>query len=173
MGRAGAGAGARAGRGARRAGTGLALLGAEGPNRPPARGPLRADPNGDRTMDTQTETTQTPLSANDQAHADATRRRARRVEAATIELKRRYPNVVAIETTGANGPTRVTIECDDPQTRVGATETMCEGTRGIAVQDLFQVHRCEACQGYVVRRARRAKAEARDKALRAAAKAAK
>jgi hypothetical protein len=86
-----------------------------------------------------TTTTPTTLDANAQAHADALARRARRVEAATIDLRRRYPSIVEIT----------------------------------AVQDLFQVHRCEACQSYVVRRARRAKAQARDKALRAAARAAK
>jgi hypothetical protein len=45
--------------------------------------------------------------------------------------------------------------------------SVCQGTREIAVQDLFQVHRCAACQDRVVKLARRAKAKARIKSLKA------
>lgn len=109
------------------------------------------------------------VDANAEAHAAAVVRRARRAEAAEIDLKRRYPHLVRVAQRGPNGPTRVVIECDDPQVRLGVA--VCEGEREIAVQDLFQVHRCGACQDRVVRKARRARTAARDKALRAAARA--
>lgn len=113
--------------------------------------------------------TEPTLDANAEAHAAAVRRRQRRAEASEIDLKARYPHLVSVAQRGPNGPTRVVIECDDPQTRLNVS--VCEGSREIAVQDLFQVHRCAACQDRVVRKARRARTAARDKALRAAARA--
>lgn len=96
-------------------------------------------------------------------------------EQALARLKRenaaRFAHVVSIAAMGKTGPTRVVIECDDPQTKLGTP--VCTKTREIAVQDLFQVHRCAACQDRVVRRARREKAKARVKALKAMARAAK
>lgn len=124
-----------------------------------------------------TEATTTPTGADRAlAHnaAEAQRaveRRAERAVEREAALKERYSNILSVTAYGPNGPTRVEIACDDPQTRQGVA--ICEGTREIAVQDLFQVHRCEACQSYVVRKARRARQAERDKALRAAAKAAK
>ncbi len=49
------------------------------------------------------------------------------------------------EASDKNRPLRVLIKCTDPQTdREG--NKLCGGTREIAVQDLFQVHRCQPCQ---------------------------
>jgi hypothetical protein len=92
-------------------------------------------------------------------------RRAARAEARETELLERYPHIDEVVERGPSGPTRVVVRCDDPQTRAG--KVVCTGLREIAVQDLFQVHRCEACQTAVVRAGRRARQAARDKALRA------
>lgn len=51
-------------------------------------------------------------------------------------------------------PYRVVIECQDPQD-VDTDDDICEGEREIAVQDLFQVYRCEPCQKRAVNRRRR------------------
>jgi hypothetical protein len=103
------------------------------------------------------------------AQAEAAQaRRAERAVARERELTERYPSILSFAAYGPGGPTRVEIACDDPQVRQGTP--ICEGTREIAVQDLFQVHRCEACQAYVTRKTRRAKQAARDADLRALAR---
>lgn len=55
-------------------------------------------------------------------------------------------NVVKVtEVSGSGSPARVVIECADPQVN-GAGDSVCDGTREIAIQDLFQVKRCTTCQ---------------------------
>lgn len=89
----------------------------------------------------------------------------------------RYARVVRVtELTKDGSPKRVVIECADPQTKQaapGVDESVCEGTREIAVQDLFQVECCAACADRKVRKARRNRAKARDKAARATVRALK
>lgn len=91
-------------------------------------------------------------------------------------IRERYSIVEEILEVGKNGPTRVRIRCSDPQTKQEGTGedakqvSVCEGTREIAVQDLFQVRRCKACQDRVIRKNRRETQKAKNKALRAAAK---
>lgn len=78
----------------------------------------------------------------------------------------RYANVERIVAWGAKGqPVRVVVRCAEPQTRLGVS--VCEGTREIASQDLFQVRCCAACADRLVRRARRDRAKRREKTLRA------
>lgn len=54
-------------------------------------------------------------------------------------------NVVSVTEWGSTGPSRVIIECQDPQVTSDG-ESVCEGTREIATQDVFQVYRCAGCQ---------------------------
>jgi hypothetical protein len=85
------------------------------------------------------------------------------------ENPNRYAHVVAVtELTKDGDPKRVIIECSDPQTKqVGGQDvSVCEKTREIAVQDLFQVYRCAACADRAVRKARRNRAKAKTKALK-------
>lgn len=49
------------------------------------------------------------------------------------------------EVTNRGNPSRVLIECQDPQVNSDGI-SVCQKTREIAVQDLFQVYRCESCQ---------------------------
>lgn len=140
--------------------------------RPPA--PRRSGQTRMETETMQTEQTPNTGAARAEAHnaAEAARAAARRAERAEwneAALIERYPHIDEVVERGPNGPTRVVVRCDDPQTRAGAV--ICTGLREIAVQDLFQVHRCEACQTAVVRKARRTRAAERDKALRAELKA--
>lgn len=128
-----------------------------------------AEAIADAVADADAEAEELRANANEESHAAAIVRKARRAQANEIALKAKYPRLVSVVERGPSGPTRVTIECDDPQTRLGVP--VCVKTRTIAVQDLFQVHRCEPCQDRVVRRARRARTATRDKALRAAARA--
>lgn len=90
---------------------------------------------------------------------------------ANKETKERWAPVVRIVEMGKSGPTRVVIQCTDPQTVKG--ENICAGEREIAVQDLFQVRRCAPCQKRVTRAARRERQKAKDKELRKLAKARK
>lgn len=89
----------------------------------------------------------------------------------------RYANVIEVtELTKDGEPKRVVIKCSDPQTKHdagGQVVSVCETTREIAVQDLFQVQCCAACAERKVRIARRDRAKRKNKALRAAIKAAK
>lgn len=81
------------------------------------------------------------------------------------------------EATEKGRPARVTIECQDPQVD-GNGESVCVKTRNIAIQDLFQVERCESCQARTVqlyrnrlareRRARLRKLEAKEKTKKTA-----
>lgn len=109
---------------------------------------------------------------NAAAKAQAEARRKAKAETAEKELRAKYPHVKEIVARGPNGPTRVRIECTDPQTKQvdGKAVSVCEGTREIAVQDLFQVTRCASCQDRVVRKARRMRQAKKDKALRKAAR---
>ncbi len=50
-----------------------------------------------------------------------------------------------IEATPNGRPARVVINCADPQVN-GADESVCDGSREIAIQDLHQVRRCVPCQ---------------------------
>jgi len=50
-----------------------------------------------------------------------------------------------VETTSKGRPARVVVRCSDPQ-KVADGSSVCEKTREIAIQDLFQVVRCSACQ---------------------------
>lgn len=87
------------------------------------------------------------------------------------EMKQTGPNYWnrVIEPTDWNEDgeaTRVLIKCTDPQVD-GDGESVCTETREIAVQDLFQVYRCESCQDRAVqiyrnRRARERRRERRE-----------
>lgn len=82
-----------------------------------------------------------------------------------------WANVVQVVEAGETGnPVRVLIECADPQERKGVS--VCEGTREIAAQDVFQVTRCLPCQkrAFILKRGAKAKAK---RAAKQAAKAAK
>lgn len=83
----------------------------------------------------------------------------------------RYKNVLRVtEQTKDGAPKRVVVACTDKQFKQapdGTLVTECEGEREIATQDLFQVDSCAWCADRKVRKARRNRAKARDKALRA------
>ncbi len=81
-----------------------------------------------------------------------------------------WDNVTKVVEAGPDGkPVRVEIECQDPQeTRDG--ESVCEGKREIAAQDVFQVSRCAACQKRVNVLARNEAAKARREAANKATK---
>lgn len=92
--------------------------------------------------------------------AEAAERRAARAEQETADLLAQYPHIVRVTATGGRGqPTRVEIRCLEPMQRQGVS--VCEGTREIATQDLFQVRQCRACRARADRIAARAKAKAR------------
>lgn len=96
--------------------------------------------------------------------------------AVKADTQGRFKNVVRVtELTNAGEPKRVVIKCDDPQTKMVGTEavSVCVGEREIAIQDLFQVHRCEPCADRVVRRARRYRQKRKNKSLREMARAMK
>lgn len=78
-------------------------------------------------------------------------------------------HILAVTDLGPKGARRIAIACTDPQQVRG--ESICTGEREIAVQDAFQVRRCEACQARLVRKNRAAKRKAKAKAAKAAAKA--
>lgn len=63
--------------------------------------------------------------------------------------------------------TRVVIRCVDPQ-ETSDGESVCEEEREIAVQDLFQVMRCQACQDRAVQLYRNRRARERRKEKREA-----
>jgi hypothetical protein len=111
--------------------------------------PAKADPN-----------------AESKAKAEANRKA--KAERAEKELLAKYPHVVAVTQRGPNGPTRVRIRCTDPQTKQEDDKqvSVCEKEREIAVQDLFQVTRCVACQDRVLRKARRTRQSKKNKELR-------
>jgi hypothetical protein len=92
------------------------------------------------------------------------------LETARKENPIRYEHVTAVASLTKDGkPARVVILCADPQTKQGADGkaiSVCEGTREIAVQDLFQVRCCAACADRKVRKARRERTKARNKAAR-------
>jgi hypothetical protein len=101
--------------------------------------------------------------------------RLKNAEATPAHIRERFSIVEEILEVGKNGPTRVRIRCSDPQTKQDPSDatkqiSVCEGTREIAVQDLFQVRRCKACQDRVIRKNRRETQKTKNKALRAAAK---
>lgn len=75
--------------------------------------------------------------------------------------------VTEISTRGT--PARVVIECLDPQVD-GQGNSVCEGTREIAIQDHFQVTRCVPCQARRVQLYRNDRARARRSAKKAAKK---
>lgn len=84
-----------------------------------------------------------------------------------------WDNVVKVAEAGPTGnPVRVVIECSDPQEQGG--DSVCDGTREIAAQDVFQVRRCASCQkrANVIARNEAAKAK-RAEAKKAAPKAKK
>lgn len=67
------------------------------------------------------------------------------VKKAKKDGDKRFANVIEVtEATSKGNPARVVIECTD------GSSPKCEKTREIAVQDLFQVSRCTACQRRVV-----------------------
>lgn len=113
------------------------------------------------------------VNAESKAKAEANRKA--KAEKTEKELRQKYPHVVSIAARGPNGPTRVVIECTDPQTKQvdGKAVPVCEKTREIAVQDLFQVTRCAACQDRITRKSRRVRQAAKDKELRKLAQALK
>lgn len=58
----------------------------------------------------------------------------------------RYAHVTGVvEASPAGRPIRVAIKCQDPQVD-GEGTSVCQKTREIAIQDAFQVNRCESCQ---------------------------
>lgn len=80
-----------------------------------------------------------------------------------------WNKVAEITEYGTSGrPTRVLINCQDPQVN-GKGESVCEHTRYIAVQDLFQVNRCHACQKRAVAIYRNQLAKAKRAAAKKAA----
>lgn len=82
----------------------------------------------------------------------------------------RYRHVESVtELTVRGTPARVVIRCEDPQSRQGVS--VCQGTREIATQDLFQVTCCAACADRKVRIARRERTKRRNKEARALLKA--
>lgn len=105
---------------------------------------------------------------NDTQRAIAAKRRAEQADRNETALLEKYPNIDEVVERGLTGPTRVVINCDDPQTKQGVV--ICTGLREIAVQDAFQVHRCLACQTYVTAKGRRARQAERDRELRALAR---
>ncbi len=95
---------------------------------------------------------------------------------ATSENPGRYRTVLAVtELTKDGDPKRVIVRCTDPQTKQvnGQDVSVCAGEREIAVQDLFQVVCCAPCADRKVRKARRNRTKVKNKALKAALKAAK
>lgn len=90
---------------------------------------------------------------------------------AQAEHPERWAKVVSVVEVGSRyQPVRVVVRCAEPMHKQGpdgSPVSVCEGTREIATQDLFQVRQCAACAERKVRIARRAKAKARDKAGRA------
>jgi hypothetical protein len=88
------------------------------------------------------------------------------LDIARKENPHRFAHVERVtELTNDGSPKRVVIRCTDPQTKMegGKEVSVCEGTREIAIQDLFQVYRCTACADRVVRKARRLRSKARVK----------
>jgi hypothetical protein len=95
-------------------------------------------------------------------------------EISDLAERRGYATVIGVtEQTKDGSAKRVLIECGDPQTKQegGQDVSVCEKTREIAVQDLFQVRCCAACADRLVRKARRNRAKARNKQARALLKA--
>lgn len=91
---------------------------------------------------------------------------AEALASARAEAPDRYRHVTEVTELGSRGqPVRVRIRCEDPQTKLG--ESVCEGTRVIATQDLFQVRCCAACAERKTRIARRERTKCRDKEARA------
>lgn len=81
----------------------------------------------------------------------------------------RYGHVVrVVELTKEGNPKRVVITCQDPQIKQEGDKaiSVCIKEREIAVQDLFQVRRCEPCADRVVKRARRRRMKDKMKALK-------
>lgn len=99
------------------------------------------------------------------------------LDAARAAAPDRYRLVQRVVAQTKDGtPARIEIRCSEPQTKQGldgGRESVCVGLREIAVQDLFQVRCCAPCADRLVRIARRDRAKRKDKALRAAARAAK
>lgn len=90
------------------------------------------------------------------------------------ENPHRFKNVVrVVELTNDGEPKRVVIQCSDPQFKTeGSGESakqvsVCAGEREIAIQDLFQVYRCQPCADRAVRIARRQAAKKRVKKAKA------
>lgn len=69
------------------------------------------------------------------------------------------------EVTAKGNPARVIVKCADPQTN-GAGDSVCDKTREVAIQDVFQVLRCVPCQKRTVQIYRNGLARARRKELR-------
>lgn len=90
--------------------------------------------------------------------------------AARVKNPGRFAHVVRVtEQTVKGEPKRVVIACQKPETKMVGVEavSVCDRFREIAVQDLFQVTQCASCADRSVRKARRNRAKARDKAIRA------
>lgn len=66
-----------------------------------------------------------------------------KTQSKTISAYERIQSV--LEATGSGRPARVVVTCSDPQEN-GNGKSVCEKTREIAIQDLFQVVRCIPCQ---------------------------
>lgn len=87
----------------------------------------------------------------------------------------RYSNAVEVTEASPNGrPVRVTVKCQDPQVDSEGT-SVCSKTREVAIQDVFQVKRCDSCQSrytqiYRNKLARERRQRHRDLESKAAAK---
>lgn len=132
--------------------------------------PVYVEASPDNPMLEESELTE-PSAADPNALVKEQAAKARKIKAerATKELLEKYPHVKLISEMGPHGPKRVVIECTDPQTKQGPdgkAVSVCVKKREIAVQDLFQVTRCEPCQDRIVRKARRVRQAAKDKQLR-------